>query len=114
MMTAMMLSQMPAFTMSAIFKRPVPKTIAFGGVPTGIMKAHEQAMTIAKSGASGLMWRLSEAAATTGIIVAARAVFDVTSETKVMMVEVPVMKTRSLTPWKIDAWAPMRAATPVD
>ena len=77
-------SPMPAFTMSRIFRRPVPNTMAFGGVPTGIMKAKDAEIVIAKSGASGLKCSDSDAAATIGIIVAARAVLEVTSEVQLV------------------------------
>lgn len=45
--TPMMLSRKPAWTISLILRRPVPNTMAFGGVATGIMKAHEAAMAVA-------------------------------------------------------------------
>lgn len=45
--TPMMLSRKPALTISLILRRPVPNTMAFGGVATGIMKAHEAAMAVA-------------------------------------------------------------------
>ena len=89
MITAMKLSQMPAFTMSPMRMRPVPKTMAFGGVPTGIIKAQDAAKTVAKRIGSGLKCRLPAAASITGIMVAANAVLEVTSETKVTIVETP-------------------------
>ena len=51
----MMLSQKPARIMSEIFSRPVPKTIAFGGVPTGIMNAQLVPIVAQIKSASGCM-----------------------------------------------------------
>lgn len=59
------------------------------GVPTGIIKAQDAAKTVAKRIGSGLKCRLPAAASITGIMVAANAVLEVTSETKVTIVETP-------------------------
>ena len=53
------------------------------------------------------------AAAITGIIVAVSAVFDVTSEAKVMRVEMPNIMASSLAPAKTLACEPMKSASPV-
>ena len=47
------LSQKPARIISLMRMRPVPKTMAFGGVPTGIMKAHDAPSVAAINMASG-------------------------------------------------------------
>ncbi len=46
------LSQKPARIICGMRTRPVPKTIALGGVPTGIMKAQPAAMVEGGCGAS--------------------------------------------------------------
>ena len=90
-MTPIILRKKPALTMSPIFKRPVPKTMALGGVATGIIKAHDAAIAVVTSKPSGANFRLSAAAEINGIIVAAKAVFDVTSVAKVTNVATPAI-----------------------
>ena len=88
--------------------------MAFGGVATGIMKAQELAIAVAKRRPSGLVFSVSAAAAMSGIIVAASAVFEVTSVAKVTSVATPAIIVISLVPARSAACAPIRDAAPVD
>ena len=50
--TPIRLTARPTLAISAIFMRPLPKMMAFGGVATGIMKAHD-ADSVAKWSGGG-------------------------------------------------------------
>jgi hypothetical protein len=51
-----MFSKNPARAMSFISKVPDPKTMAFGAVATGSIKAHEDAIVMGTISAKGLMF----------------------------------------------------------
>ena len=92
---------------------PVPNTIAFGGVPTGIMKANDVPIVAAMRSPSGSSDRDEAAADTNGIIVAASAVLDVTSLAIVAMKVTPAVIPHSGKPDNDNAHAPTTSAAPV-
>src|SRR5690625_7213043 len=61
---------------------PVPKTIAFGGVPTGSINAQLAAIAAGSINASGCTSTAIASPARTGRIIVAVAVFDVNSVRK--------------------------------
>ena len=77
------LIRIPALNISAILILPVPKTIALGGVEIGRMKAAEAARAVPIRIGCGGRPRALATAASSGIIIAARAVFEVTPVAKV-------------------------------
>ena len=77
--------------MSPIFRRPVPNTIALGGVATGIIKAQEAASAVVTRRPEASILSASAEAEMSGIIVAASAVFEVTSVAKVTRVATPAI-----------------------
>ena len=112
-MIATMLSQIPARIISPIRILPVPKTMAFGGVPTGIMNAQEAPNVVQRSSVTGLIFSDSEIAATSGIIVAASAVLEVNSEAMTAMAVTPVVIPQSGRPESPMAAEPTTCAAPV-
>src|SRR5512144_624285 len=74
------LSQKPALIICGIRTSPVPNTIAFGGVPTGIMNAQLAAIVAGSSSSGGGTPSAGASAARIGSIVATCAVFDVSSD----------------------------------
>lgn len=85
----MRLSHIPAFTISGIVNRPEPKTMAFGGVATGIMKAQLEARVQAILNMYGLRPRPGERAVRMGSKDAVVATLEVNS---VMVVTESVTK----------------------
>lgn len=74
-----MFNQNPVLAISRIETLPVPKTIAFGGVPTGSMNAQFAAIAAGTINASGCTFIDTASAASNGRIIVAVAVFDVIS-----------------------------------
>ena len=68
------------------------------GVATGIMKAHDAAIAVARSRPLAFILRVSAAAAMRGIIVAASAVLEVTSVAKVTRAATPAIMDASPNP----------------
>ena len=73
----------PTLAISAIFIRPLPKIIAFGGVATGIIKAQDAESVAGIIRKSGFIFMAKERAAKIGRIIWVVAVLDVSSVKKV-------------------------------
>lgn len=74
----------PALIISPIFILPEPKTIALGGVATGIIKAKDEAIAAGIIRKSGFRFTADDIPAIIGIIVFAIAVLEVNSVRKVI------------------------------
>ena len=85
MVIPIIFNQKPVFTISLIFKRLLPKTMALGGVATGNIKANEAAMVAGTIKNNGLIFTATDTAANMGKNVSTVAVFDVNSVKKVMV-----------------------------
>ena len=104
---------MPARTISAMPMRPEPKTMALGGVATGIMNAQLAAMAAGTSSSSGSTPAATATAASTGSAAAVVAVLLVNSVRNTI-----VLTTTSITisvgnPCSRWAPAPIHPSTPV-
>src|SRR5690606_11017005 len=77
---AIRLRAKPVRHIRCIVTSPEPKAIAFGGVPTGIMKAQLEPSAHATISNAGSSPSPAAIAASNGIIVAACAVLDVSSD----------------------------------
>lgn len=71
--------KIPALIIFVIGTRPEPKTIAFGGVATGNMKAHDADSVAGIINNSGWMWIATATEAKMGSIISVVAVFEVIS-----------------------------------
>ncbi len=78
--------------MSKIVSLCVPKTIAFGGVATGIIKANEQEMVIGIIRKYGLILIAFERDARIGSVISVVAVLEVSSVKKVMVPQMVVSR----------------------
>jgi hypothetical protein len=74
----------PVLDISKTFNRLVPKTMAFGGVAAGNIKAKEAAIVAGSINNNGLTSKLIANPAITGRKVSTVAVFEVTSVKKVI------------------------------
>lgn len=80
----MMFKIKPVFAILGIVKYPLAKTIALGGVPTGIIKENEAASVAGIISKYGCTPSTGAAAANTGRSMVICAVFDIISEKKVV------------------------------
>ena len=78
----------PVRAMSTMRNRCVPKTIAFGGVATGNMNAHDAVIVTGIMRNSGLRPSAVDMAAMMGSITCVVAVFDVNSVRNVINVQI--------------------------
>ena len=109
----MMFSTMPARAISAMEKRLLPKTMAFGGVATGIMNAQEADSVAGTISSSGWMPVATATAASIGRMVSVVAVLLVSSVRKVMARHTSRISTNTgntPTAWN---WSPIICANPV-
>ena len=83
MRTPIMLITTPTLAISAILIRPLPKTIALGGVATGIMKAQDAERVAGIINNRGLAFMAKATDAKIGRIISVVAVLDVSSVKKV-------------------------------
>ena len=81
----------PTRIISFCLIRPVPKTIAFGGVATGSIKAHEAPIPITKTSTSCGSPICSAIAANTGTNKAAEAVLEANSVKKIINADTAIM-----------------------
>ena len=93
--------------MSGMRTSPVPKTIALGGVPTGIMNAQLAATVAGTSRALAGMPRTGARAARIGSMVATCAVFDVSPDMKTMIAMIASRTVQNGHPAKPVARLPM-------
>lgn len=84
MMTPIMLINMPALTISEMVIRPLPNTIALGGVATGIINAQDAAIVAGIINNRGLVFIATATDAKIGRIISVVAVFEVSSVKKVI------------------------------
>ena len=85
----------PVRTISVCLIKPVPNTIAFGGVATGSIKAQDAPIPIISTKTSLGIPICSAIAANTGTKSAADAVFDANSVKKIMKAEIASITTNS-------------------
>ena len=83
----------PTFAICGIVTHPDPKTIAFGGVATGSMKAQDAEIVAGIISRRGLIPIANAVAAKIGIKIVDVAVFDVTSVKKVSIKQVIIIMT---------------------
>ena len=81
--TPIRLMARPTLAISAILIRPLPKMMAFGGVATGIMKAHDADKVAGIISSSGLTFMATATEARIGRIISVVAVLEVSSVRKV-------------------------------
>ena len=89
---------MPARHICDTEMRPEPKTIAFGGVATGNMKAQLAAIAAGTISIIGSTFKLGARAAKMGIKVAVVAVLLVSSVRTIIIATISKIKTRTGTP----------------
>ena len=82
-MAPIILRKNPTRAMSGILKYPLPNIIAFGGVATGNIKAHDADIVAGIIKRYGWILVATASAPNTGIIIVVVAVLDVTSVKKV-------------------------------
>ena len=87
MRTPMRLIKTPTLAISAILIRPLPKTMALGGVATGIIKAQDAESVAGIISNSGLAFMAKATDANMGRIISVVAVLDVSSVKKVKPVQ---------------------------
>lgn len=103
----------PVRTISLIFNLPDAKIIAFGGVPTGSMKAQFAAIAAGTINAYGWTFSANASEASTGRIIVAVAVFDVISvKNSTNAAEMTTMTTK-LNPSNTVSLPPIHSARPV-
>ena len=85
--TPTMVIKTPTLAISAILIRPLPKTMALGGVATGIMKAQDAESVAGIISSSGLVFMAKATDANMGRIISVVAVLDVSSVKKVKPVQ---------------------------
>ena len=83
--TPIMFSSIPAFAISDIFKHRVLKTIAFGGVAIGSIKAKEHDSVAGIMRISGLIFKETDKPASIGNTIIAVAVLEVNSVRNVII-----------------------------
>ena len=91
MTVAMILRTTPVRIISDCLINPVPNTIAFGGVATGSIKAHEAPMPITSTNTSLGIPICSAIAANTGTNSAADAVLEANSVKKMIKAEIAII-----------------------
>ena len=85
--TPIMFINIPTLAISAILIRPLPKTMALGGVATGIMKAHDAERVAGIISSKGFAFMAKATDANMGRIISVVAVLDVSSVKKVRPVQ---------------------------
>ena len=102
----------PAFIISIILILPLPKTTAFGGVATGIIKANEADSVAGIININGLVFIATATEANTGIIICVVAVLDVNSVINVIAELIPKIVTNGDAPSKPAKLAPIKLDNP--
>ena len=102
----------PTRAMSGILKYPLPNIIAFGGVATGNMKAHDADIVAGIMKRYGWILVATASAANTGIIIVVVAVLDVTSVRKVKRRQIQSIMKIVGTPERNDSLSPIHWARP--
>ena len=87
-----MFNKNPFLTISGIFKKPEPKTIAFGGVATGNINAHEADTEAATINTNGCKSNSRQMGAKMGSIIAMVAIFEAISVKKLTTVANKISK----------------------
>ncbi len=103
----------PALAISAILTRPLPKTMALGGVATGIMKAHDAERVAGIMSIKGFTCMAKPTEARIGKIISVVAVFEVNSVRKVNPKHIESIMIIGEVPAKPANSLPMRAESPV-
>ena len=103
----------PAFAISAILTRPLPKIIAFGGVATGNIKAQEAESVAGIIRNRGFIFISRESAAKIGRIIWVVAVLDVTSVKKVRPMQTIKTMMIGCNPARPENFCPINVERPV-
>ena len=103
----------PALAISAILTLPLPKTMALGGVATGIMKAQEAESVAGIISIKGFTCMAKPTEAKMGRIISVVAVLDVNSVRKVNPKQMERIMTIGEVPARPANSLPMRADNPV-
>lgn len=96
--TPIRLINKPALTISPILTRPLPNTMALGGVAIGIIKAHDAESVAGIMSRRGLVFMATAMDARMGRIICVVAVLDVNSVRKVSVVQTTPIIARGLKP----------------
>ena len=99
--TPMKLMRTPALTISKILMRPLPKTMALGGVAMGIIKAQDADRVAGISSIKGLIFMATAMDDKMGKIIWVVAVFEVNSVKNVKVVQMPEIMAMELVPSRI-------------
>ena len=109
-----MLTQKPTFAISLISNLPVPKTIAFGGVPTGSIYAQFAAIAAGTMSNNGCTFTATDNVARIGKIIVAVAVLDVISVKNNTNKVITMTMSNGLTPSSNVSCSPNQLAKPLE
>ncbi len=111
--TPIRLMKIPVLAISLILMRPLPNTIAFGGVATGIINAHEADSVAGIMSIKGFILIATATEARIGRIISVVAVFEVSSVRKVRLKQTIAVTPNGATPAKLLNCLPIREESPV-
>ena len=112
-MMPIILIKKPTLTISIIRILPLPNIIAFGGVATGIMNAHDAESVAGIINNSGFVFMTTATDERIGRIISVVAVLEVSSVKKVIAVQVRVTIMKGGVPARSSNFAPIIPDRPV-